>query len=191
MPNRIGLASAGVHRKGVSVINDELDSELVKVRQALANALAVEKQLEQQVEKSKVQMSMWEKRIETARSRQQEEMAVQAEEQVKKLKTMETQLQVQLMSQHDFTEQMKKDLSKLEARRFSSGGASGKEALAAADSTLSTIARMENKIVEHESLAELTAPDPLAQQFARQEDPIEQELQALKEQASKNKKPKK
>lgn len=171
------------------MINDELESELLKLRQAVASSIAVEKQLETQIDKTKVQISMWEKRVAMARARQAENLAVQAESQIQELKQMETQLQVELMSQHDFSEQQKKELSKLEARRFSTGG-SGTEALAAADSTLSTISRMENKIVEHESLAEVTAPDPVEQQFKKQEDPIEQELQALKEQAAKNKKKK-
>lgn len=168
------------------MINDELEAELLNVRQALAKNIAVEKQLEAQIEKTKVQISLWEKRVEMARMRNDENLALAAEQELKNQQTKLNQVQIELMSQHDAVEQQRKDLSKIEARRFSTG-ASGKEALAAADATLSTIARMENKIVEHESLAEVTAADPVEQQFKKQEDPIEQELQALKE-AAKNKK---
>lgn len=162
------------------MINDELESELARVRQALANSIAVEKQIELQLKKIKEQMQSWDKRAEMASESDHQEMATQAQERSKQLKAQENELEIELMSQRDFTASLKKDLSKLESRRFS-GTTSGAEALKATDNTLSTIQRMEKKIASHEAMAELTT-DKVERKFAADErkDDIEEELQRLK-----------
>jgi phage shock protein A len=75
----------------------------------------------------------------------------------------------------------------LEARRFSAGG-TGKEALAAADHSLSAMDRFENKILEHEAMAELTNESVARNSAAdKAADDLEDELQALKAKAKEKK----
>ena len=163
------------------MINDALESELAKVRQALAEAIAVEIQIKQQIQKNSDAAASWQKRADMARAAASEDMAAQAEEKVKECAKRANELQVELMTQQDCIAGQKKDLSRLESRRFSTGS-SGKEALAASEAGLSTIKRMENRIVEHESMAELTNDDT-ERKFAADKaaSDLEEELKALKE----------
>ncbi|MBX9721343.1 MAG: PspA/IM30 family protein [Candidatus Obscuribacterales bacterium] len=160
--------------------NDELESELAKVRQSLAGSIAVEKQIQIQIQKNAESLKTWEKRAEMARASGHEDMAVQADLRVKQCQQAGNDLTTELQSQQDSTLNLKKELARLENRRFSTGG-SGKEAIAAASSTLSTIDRMENKIVAHEAESELSR-DEVDRKFAADsaEKKIDDELQALK-----------
>lgn len=169
------------------MLNDEFEAELARVRQALVNSIAVEKQIEMQLKKNNDESKNWESRAAMARSSNQEKLALEADEKVKQCNSKENELKIELMSQRDFSANLKRDLSKLEARRFTADS-SGADALKAADSTMSTIQRMENKILSHESLAELNAPDQVELKFAKDKanDDIEEELRKLKESQKKD-----
>jgi phage shock protein A len=162
------------------VINDELESELCRVRQALAGAVAVEIQIKQQMQKNSEAAAAWQKRAELARAQALEDMAAQAEAKVKECISRANELQMQLLAQQDQIAAQKKDLSKLESRRFSTGS-TGASALAASEANLSTMQRMENKIAAHESMAELGNED-VERKFAadKVKDDLEDELAALK-----------
>lgn len=162
------------------MLNDELESQLSRVRQALANAVAVEIQLKQQIEKNNEAQHTWEKRAAMALAASQQELSAKAEEQIKICKQRANELQIQLLSQQDLVAGQKKELARLENRRFSTGG-DGKKAVAAADATLSAIGRMENKISGHEALAEATSQEyEKKQALEKAFDPVEEELKALK-----------
>lgn len=166
------------------MINDELEDEIVRVRQALAEAIAVEKSIAHKIETAKNDLKTWEHRLEIASSKGEEQLIPQVEQRIIDLKSLETQLEVEALSQKDFTENLRKDLARIEARRFST--TTGSDALAATNATLSTIQRMENKIVTHEAQAELSTDDT-ERKFAasKAENEIEDELKALKSAANK------
>ena len=165
--------------------NDELEEQLVKVRQALTNAVAVEIQIKQKIQKNTESEQSWERRAAMARSSSHEDMALQAEERIKQCKQLANDLQIELLSHQDFIAGLKRDLSKLEARRFGSGNV-GRDALAAADNSLSAMDRFENKVLEHQAMADLTNDD-VARKFAddKANDDLEDELKALKARAKK------
>jgi phage shock protein A len=165
------------------MLNEELESQLGKVREALTNAVAVEIQIKQQIEKNQEQIRTWEKRVAAAKASAQTELAEEADHRLQACHKNANELQIQLLSQEDFVAGLKKDLATLENRRFSGGGSGGASALAAADATMSSIQRMENKIMTHEAEAELSEGEEgkerkfVADQAASS---IEDELQALK-----------
>ena len=165
------------------MLNEELESQLGRVREALTNAVAVEIQIKQQIEKNQEQLHSWEKRVNAATASAQAELAQEAQQRLQACQKNATELEVQLLSQQDYVAGLKKDLATLENRRFSGGGSGGATALAAADASMSSIQRMENKIMTHEAEAELSEGEDakerkLVADHAVSE--IEDELQALK-----------
>ena len=167
------------------MLNEDFEAELLRVRQALTNSIAVEKQIEQQIEKNKQSMDGWQKRVQMARESEHEEMAKQAEERIANLVRRNNELEIEHMSQKDFSANLKKEFSRLESKRYSVGSGAA-EALASADATLANVDRMEEKIRHHadaaEAMNELTKPDEVNRHFEEQKkkEAIDNELEALK-----------
>ncbi len=162
------------------MINEEFEAELVKVRDALANSIACEKQIGQKLKSLRQETALWQKRVELAQNSDKADLALEAESRLQELRKTCTELEIELLSQEDFSAGLKTQLQSLEARRFSAGS-SAKDALAACDSTLSTIERMEKKILVHETEAKL-GRDDLGNEFRKTEaeKKLDDELEALK-----------
>lgn len=167
------------------MLNDDFESELHRVRQALTNSIAVEKQIEQQIEKNKQSIEGWQKRVQMARETEHEELAKQAEERIALLQKRNNELEIEHMSQKDFSANLKKELGRLESKRYSANSDAA-EAIASADAGLSNVDRIEQKLrfvqAEGDALNELTKTDELDKQFNEQKkkEAVEDELEAMK-----------
>ena len=182
----------------------DLNSNLIQVRQAVAQAIATEKQIEQQYLKNREQATTWHNRASMAVQQSNDDLARQALQRKQQYQQSAGEQEVLLKNQHDATEQLKQRLTDLEAEvqkayskkqvliaRDKVAQATGKanELLAktTAYGTLSIMDRMEEKVQEREAraaaLAELGG-DNLEKQFKGIEvkTDIEGDLAALKNQ---------
>ncbi len=180
----------------------ELQSNLIQVRQAVAQAIATEKQLEQQLQKNKDQAATWQNRAAMAVQQNNDDLARQALQRKTQYAQAAADLEVQLKSQKEATSNLRQRLTELENEvqkaytkkqvliaRDKAAQATSKanEILSKSSSSgaMSTFERMETKVAEKEAkaaaYAELTG-DSLEKKFKSFEGQadIEMELLALK-----------
>ena len=180
----------------------ELQSNLIQVRQAVAQAIATEKQLEQQLQKNKDQSSTWHNRAAMAVQQGNDDLARQALQRKTQYAQAAADLEVQLRSQRESTSGLRQRLTELEGEvqkaytkkqvliaRDKAAQATSKanEILSktSADGALSTMEKFEQKVLERESKAAAMAElgtdqlDKKFKSFEGQVD-IEAELMALK-----------
>lgn len=180
----------------------ELQSNLIQVRQAVAQAIATEKQLEQQLQKNRDQAATWQNRAAMAVQQNNDDLARQALQRKTQYAQAAQDLEVQLKSQKEATANLRQRLTELENEvqkaytkkqvliaRDKAAQATSKAneilSKSSASGALSTFERMETKVAEKEAraaaLAELGG-DSLEKKFKNFEGQadIEMELLALK-----------
>lgn len=190
----------------------DLQSNLIQVRQAVAQAIATEKQLEQQLQKNRDQAETWQNRAAMAVQQNNDELARQALQRKQQYVAAAQDLEAQLKVQKETTATLRQRLTDLEAEvqkaytkkqvliaRDKAAQATSKanEILSktTASGAMSVIEKMETKVAEKEAraaaLAELSG-DQLDKQFKNFEGKtdIEMELLALKGQMGKSDQPK-
>lgn len=167
----------------------ELQSNLIQVRQAVAQAIATEKQLEKELQKNKDQAATWHNRATMAVQQGNDDLARQAlESQLKQQKEMTQGLRARLQEME--TEVQKATIKKqqLTARdKAAKATAKANEmlSLSSPDSAASKMEKIEMKVQEREAkaaaLAELSSDD-LDKKFKSFEGSvdIEAELMMLK-----------
>lgn len=181
----------------------DLQSNLIQVRQAVAQAIATEKQLEQQLQKNKDQAETWQNRAAMAVQQGNDDLAKQALQRRQQYVQAATDLETQLKSQKDSTTTLRQRLTDLEAEvqkaytkkqvliaRDKAAQATSKanEILSKTTSSgaMSVMEKMETKVLEREAkaaaLSELSG-DTLDKQFKNFEGKtdVEMELLALKQ----------
>ena len=93
----------------------DLQSNLIQVRQAVAQAIATEKQLEQQLQKNKDQAETWQNRAAMAVQQNNDELAKQALQRKQQFAQAAKDLEVQLKSQKEATTTLRQRLTDLES----------------------------------------------------------------------------
>lgn len=181
----------------------DLQSNLIQVRQAVAQAIATEKQLEQQLQKNKDQAETWQNRAAMAVQQGNDDLAKQALQRRQQYVQASSDLQAQLQSQKEATHTLRQRLTDLEAEvqkaytkkqvliaRDKAAQATSKanEILSktTASGAMSVIEKMETKVQEREAKAAALAEiggDQLDKQFKSFEGKadIDMELLALKQ----------
>ncbi len=188
----------------------DMQEDLVKLRQAVAGAIASQKRLEQQYNQTQNQSDEWYRRAQLALQKGDETLAREALSRKQTFATTATSLKQQLDQSSGQVETMKRNLTGLESKiaeaktkknmlQARSKAAKATEQITQAmgqidtASALSTFDRMEEKVLELEAkssaMAEL-AGDSLETQFAALEagGDVESELQLLKAQMDPNQK---
>lgn len=94
----------------------DLQSHLIEVRQAVAHAIAAEKQLEQQVKRNEDQESTWKNRADMADQQKDPELAEQARMRMKEYTATKEEIQFQLNEQRNSTSALRQQLTNLEAQ---------------------------------------------------------------------------
>lgn len=180
----------------------DLNADVMQVRQAVAQAIATEKQIEQQYIKNEEQVKTWHNRAAMAVKEGNDEMAKQALQRKQQYSQVMAEQEILLKNQRQTTETLKNRLSELEEEvqkayskkqvliaRDKAAQATSKanELLSKTNAygTLSVMDRMESKVEEREAraaaLAELSG-DQLEKQFKSLENKtdLEGDLAALK-----------
>ncbi len=181
----------------------DLQSNLVQVRQAVAQAIATEKQLEQQLQKNKDQAATWQNRAAMAVQQNNDDLAKQALQRRQQYVQAATDLEAQLKQQRESTSTLRQRLTDLEAEvqkaytkkqvliardKAAQATTKANEILSktTASGAMSVMERMENKVQEREAkaaaLSEL-GTDTLDKQFKTFEGKtdIDSELAQLKQ----------
>ncbi|WP_411867724.1 PspA/IM30 family protein [Vulcanococcus limneticus] len=94
----------------------DMQSDLVKLRQAVATAIASQKRIQNQAEQSEAQAKTWYERAELALKKGEEDLAREALSRRKTYQDTATTLNTQLQSQAGQVEQLKKSLVALEGK---------------------------------------------------------------------------
>jgi len=180
----------------------DLQSNLIQVRQAVAQAIATEKQLEQQLQKNKDQAETWHNRAAMAVQQGNDDLAKQALQRKQQYAQAAGDLETQLKAQRESTATLRQRLTDLEAEvqkaytkkqvliardKAAQATTKANEILSktTASGALSVMEKMENKVQEREAkaaaLGELGG-DTLDKQFKNFEGKtdIDAELAALK-----------
>ncbi len=181
----------------------DLQNNLIQVRQAVAQAIATEKQLEQTLQKNKDQAETWQNRAAMAVQQNNDELAKQALQRRAQYVQAATDLEVQLKAQRETTSTLRQRLTDLEAEvqkaytkkqvliaRDKAAQATSKanEILSktTASGAMSVMEKMETKVQEREAraaaLSEMSG-DTLEKQFKNLEHKtdVDMELLALKQ----------
>jgi phage shock protein A len=180
----------------------ELQSNLIQVRQAVAQAIATEKQLEGQLQKNRDQAATWQNRAAMAVQQGNDDLARQALQRKQQYAQAAADLEVQLKAQKEATATLRQRLTDLEGEvqkaytkkqvliardKAATATTKANEIISktSANGAMSVIERMEQKVTEKESkaaaLAELGGDtlDKKFKSFEGQVD-IEHELAMLK-----------
>lgn len=180
----------------------DMQSDLIKLRQAVATAIASQKRIQNQAEQAESQSKAWYQKAEMALKKGEEELARQALSRRKTYQDTATALNNQLTSQAGQVETLKKSLLALEAKiaeaktkkdmlKARSQAAQAQEQLQNAvgslgtNSSMAAFEQMEEKVLQQEArsqaAAELAGAD-LESQFAALEggDDVDDELAALR-----------
>ena len=94
----------------------DMQSDLIKLRQAVATAIASQKRIQNQAEQAESQAATWYERAELALKKGEEDLAREALGRRKTCQDTATALNTQLQSQAGQVEQLKKSLITLESR---------------------------------------------------------------------------
>jgi phage shock protein A len=190
----------------------DLQNNLIQVRQAVAQAIATEKQLEQQLQKNKDQAETWQNRAAMAVQQNNDDLAKQALQRRQQYVQAAADLETQLKTQKEATATLRQRLTDLEAEvqkaytkkqvliaRDKAAQATSKanEILSKTTSSgaMSVIEKMETKVQEREAraaaLSEMSG-DSLEKQFKNFEgkSDVDMELLALKQSLGKSESPK-
>lgn len=187
-------------------MHQELQSNLIQVRQAVAQAIATEKQLEQQLQKNKDQAATWQNRAAMAVQQGNDDLARQALQRRQQFAQAAAELEGQLKSQKEATANLRARLTELESEvqkaytkkqvliardKAAQATTKANEILAKAspEGAMSVIEKMEQKVAEREAKAAALreiSTDQLDQKFKSFEGQvdIEAELMALKGQVA-------
>lgn len=180
----------------------DLQNNLIQVRQAVAQAIATEKQLESQLQKNKDQAATWHNRATMAVQQGNDDLARQALQRKQQYATAAADLETQLKSQREATSTLRQRLTELEGEvqkaytkkqvliaRDKAAQATSKAneilSKSSADGALSIMDKMEQKVMERESKAaalQELGSDQLDKKFKNFEGQvdIEAELMMLK-----------
>lgn len=181
---------------------NELQSNVISVRQAVAQAIATEKQLERELQKNKDQAATWQNRAAMAVQQNSDDLARQALQRRTQYSQAAADLEVQLKTQKEATNGLRSRLGELESElqkantkksvliardKAAKATIKANEILSKTNSSgaLSMMERMESKVQEKEAkalaLGELSG-DQLEKQFKNFEGQtdIEMELMMLK-----------
>lgn len=180
----------------------DMQADLVKLRQAVATAIASQKRIQNQAEQAESQANTWYERAELALKKGEEDLAREALGRRKTCQDTATALNTQLQSQAGQVEQLKQSLVKLESKiaeaktkkdmlKARAQAAQAQEQLQSAvgnlgtNSSMAAFERMEEKVqgleARSQAAAELAGAD-LDSQFAALEGApeVDDELAALK-----------
>ena len=180
----------------------DMQSDLIKLRQAVATAIASQKRIQNQAEQAESQAATWYERAELALKKGEEDLAREALGRRKTCQDTATALNTQLQSQAGQVEQLKKSLITLESRiaeaktkkdmlKARAQAAQAQAQLQSAvgslgtNSSMAAIERREEKVqtleARSQAAAELAGAD-LESQFAALEGApeVDDELAALK-----------
>ena len=180
----------------------DMQSDLIKLRQAVATAIASQKRIQNQAEQADSQAKTWYERAELALRKGEEDLAREALGRRKTCQDTATALNTQLQSQAGQVEQLKQSLVKLESKiaeaktkkdmlKARAQAAQAQEQLQSAvgnlgtNSSMAAFERMEEKVqsleARSQAAAELAGAD-LESQFAALEGApeVDDELAALK-----------
>ena len=180
----------------------DMQSDLIKLRQAVATAIASQKRIQNQAEQADSQAKTWYERAELALKKGEEDLAREALGRRKTCQDTATALNTQLQSQAGQVDQLKKSLVSLESRiaeaktkkdmlKARAQAAQAQEQLQSAvgslgtNSSMAAFERMEEKVqtleARSQAAAELAGAD-LESQFAALEGApeVDDELAALK-----------
>src|SRR4030088_12641 len=91
----------------------DLQNNLIQVRQAVAEAIATEKQLEQQLQKNKDQAATWQNRAQLAVQQSNDDLARQALQRKQQYAQAASELETQLKSQKEATANLRQRLTEL------------------------------------------------------------------------------
>jgi phage shock protein A len=190
----------------------DLQSNLIQVRQAVAQAIATEKQLEQQLQKNKDQAATWQNRAAMAVQQNNDELAKQALQRRQQYVQAATDLEEQLKQQRASTTSLRQKLTDLESEvqkaytkkqvliardKAATATSKANEILSktTASGANSVMDRMETKVLEKEARAAALSDlgtDTLEKQFKNFEgkSDVDMELLALKQSMGIDKTPK-
>ena len=180
----------------------DMQADLVKLRQAVATAIASQKRIQNQAEQAEAQANTWYERAELALKKGEEDLAREALGRRKTCQDTATALNTQLQSQAGQVEQLKQSLVKLESKiaeaktkkdmlKARAQAAQAQEQLQSAvgnlgtNSSMAAFERMEEKVqsleARSQAAAELAGAD-LESQFAALEGApeVDDQLAALK-----------
>ncbi len=181
----------------------DMQNDLVKLRQAVAQAIATQKRTERQSYQAQSTADEWYRRAQLALQKGQDNLAREALTRRKSYQETATVMKIQVEQQKQVVEKLKQNMRKLEQKiseaklkknmyiaRVRSARASEKlnEMLGSVNSgnTLSAFEQMEEKIMQLEAKSEVMAEfgtDSLEKQFVsleRDDNDIEAQLEAMK-----------
>ncbi|KOR38065.1 MULTISPECIES: PspA/IM30 family protein [Planktothricoides] len=189
----------------------DMQTDLIQVRQAVAQAIATQKRTERQYEQAKSTADEWYKRAQLALQKGDEHLAKEALTRRQSYQQTANSLKGQIDSQQEIVAQLKNNMRGLESKiaeaktkkdlyiaRARSAQASEKlsEMLGSLNtsSAMSAFERMEEKVMQLEARSEAIASlgsDDLEKQFsALESNNIDNELAAMKQQMLESKQPK-
>ena len=155
-------------------MSEDKHAQLAGLRQALVEAVATQKILEQKATKNKADLALWEKRL--GEHADDKEVSKEAEKRIAQLKRTIAELQADMMVQKDSENQLKATIFRLENKVVSPDYPD----LSKLSNTRDTIGRMEKKIMSAEAMAELSEDKDRATAAAAEAAAIDDELAALK-----------
>src|SRR3990167_9571366 len=97
-------------------MQQELQTKLIEVRQSVAQAIATEKQLEQQLQKNQDQAITWQNRAAMAVQQTNDDLARRALQRKQQYSQAAVELDTQLKTQKDVTANLRERLTELEAK---------------------------------------------------------------------------
>ncbi|MCU0529801.1 MAG: PspA/IM30 family protein [Cyanobium sp. Prado107] len=180
---------------------EDMQRDLVKLRQAVATAIASQKRIQNQAEQAEAQSKTWYERAELALKKNEEDLAREALSRRKTYQDTATALNTQLQNQAAQVEGLKKSLVALEAKiaeaktkkdmlKARAQAAKAQEQLQSAvnglgtDNAMAAFERMEEKVqileARSQAAAELAGADLESQFAALQGSDVDDELAALK-----------
>lgn len=180
----------------------DMQADLVKLRQAVATAIASQKRIQNQAEQAEAQAATWYERAELALKKGEEDLAREALGRRKTCTDTATALRTQLQSQSGQVDQLKKSLVQLESKiaeaktkkdmlKARAQAAQAQEQLQSAvgslgtNSSMAAFEQMEEKVqaleARSQAAAELAGSDLESQFAALEASPdVDDELAALK-----------
>jgi phage shock protein A len=180
---------------------EDMQRDLVKLRQAVATAIASQKRIQNQAEQAETQAKTWYERAELALQKGEEGLAREALSRRKTYQDTATALNGQLQSQSGQVEQLKKNLLQLESKiaeaktkkdmlKARAQAAQAQEQLQSAvsglgtDNAMAAFERMEEKVqtleARSQAAAELAGADLESQFAALESSDVDEELAALR-----------
>jgi phage shock protein A len=180
---------------------EDMQRDLVKLRQAVATAIASQKRIQNQAEQAETQAKTWYERAELALKKGEESLAREALSRRKTYQDTATALNGQLQSQSGQVEQLKKSLLQLESKiaeaktkkdmlKARAQAAQAQEQLQSAvsglgtDNAMAAFERMEEKVqsleARSQAAAELAGADLESQFAALEGSDVDVELAALR-----------